>query len=34
VEEGLIFPHAAELFARKELDAMAREFRERRELGN
>lgn len=33
VEEGLIFPRAAELFTRKELDAMAREFRERRQLG-
>jgi hypothetical protein len=33
VEEGLIFPRAAELFTRKELDAMARELRERRNLG-
>lgn len=31
IEEGLLFPHATELFSRKELDAMAREFRARRE---
>jgi len=32
VEEGLIFPRAAELFSRQQLTAMGREFRERRGL--
>jgi hemerythrin-like domain-containing protein len=32
VEEGLIFPRASELFTRKQLDEMSREFRQRRDL--